>query len=118
MKNLEVYIVFGTLSLICILILYYMEISSKERQAKQEKLNAENCKLFIGKKIIDKQIPKYLVFDNKKYLIVKQELFNRKNIGDTFNEEDCNYLDSDEDGNTNPAVSPMIIPQPQIYYMR
>lgn len=71
MKDLDVYIVFGTLSVLCILILYYMEILSKERQAKQQKLNIETCKLFIGKKIIDKQIPKYLIFDNKKDLVGK-----------------------------------------------
>ena len=65
MKDSDLYILFGTISVLCILILYYMEILSKERQAKQQKLNIETCKLFTGKKIIDKQIPKYLVFDNK-----------------------------------------------------
>lgn len=83
MKDSDLYILFGIIIVLCILILYYMEISSKERQAKQKKLNIESCKLFIGENILEKQIPKYLVFDNKKYLIVTQELFNNKNIGDT-----------------------------------
>ena len=71
----------------------------------------ESCKLFTGKKIIDKQIPKYLVFDNKKYLSVKQEFFNRKDIGDILNEEDCAYIDWNGDRDSNsPVIVPVVIP--------
>ena len=53
----------------------------------------EKCKVFYGQKIDKMQIPKYLIFSDGKYLIANEELFNKKKVGDTFNKEDCAYID-------------------------
>lgn len=65
----------------------------KNIETKSAKIADEKCKVFYGQKIDKMQIPKYLIFSDGKYLIANEELFKKKKVGDTFNKEDCAYID-------------------------
>ena len=65
----------------------------KNIEAAEEKIADTKCKVFYGQKIDKMQIPKYLIFADGKYLIANEELFKKKKVGDTFNKEDCAYID-------------------------
>ena len=65
----------------------------KNIETESAKIADEKCKVFYGQKIDKMQIPKYLIFSDGKYLIANEELFKKKKVGDTFNKEDCAYID-------------------------
>ena len=71
----------------------------KNIEAEDEKIADAKCNVFYGKKINKMQIPKYLIFPDGKYLIANEELFKKKKVGDTFNKEDCAYIDWNGDKN-------------------
>ena len=69
----------------------------KNIETESAKIADEKCKVFYGQKIDKMQIPKYLIFSDGKYLIANEKLFKKKKVGDTFNKEDCAYIDCNGD---------------------
>ena len=61
----------------------------QNRENKFQTAQKEICSKYTGKTIIDKQIPNFLIYENKNYLIVTPELYSSKNVGDKITDKEC-----------------------------
>ena len=59
------------------------------REEKFKTAQKKICSKYIGKTIIDKQIPDLLLYENKNYLNVSPELYSSKNVGDKITDKEC-----------------------------
>ena len=88
-EDFWVLIIFALLIVTLPLLIVWWHYEVYNREDKFKTAQKEICSKYTGKTIIDKQIPDFLIYENKNYLIVTPELYSSKNVGDKITDKEC-----------------------------